>query len=297
MADKDSSSFSAIPSLINAGASIVSSLIGSHSAIQSVREANAANRELAEQANKWNIEQWERENAYNSPAAQMERYQAAGLNPNLIYGQSNTASNIPAAQRAEMQAAPGVDLGLDNAARDFIQTKMAQDMQSELFKNYQVDRNLKETQIEALRAAAAVNVAKEAGLKLDNTKKGRLLETSVQAAQEALEQSRLRTRLYGQQTVLNDLKGQQLNQSMQLADKRFAMEQEKVRLMQMKTYLESIRTQNNAKYIDSQIGHVDAQIRLLNANAQREEDFNKIGGKATGTVLNAGVQVLKAFLK
>lgn len=296
MADSNSPT-SSVPALINAGASIVSSLIGSHSSIESVREANRANKELAQQANQWNIEQWERQNAYNHPAAQMERYQAAGLNPNLIYGQSNTASNIPAAQRAEMQAAPGVNLGLDNAARDFIQTKMAQDMQSELFKNYQVDRNLKETQMEALRAAAAVNVAKEAGLKLDNTKKGRLLETSVQAAQEALEQARLRTRLYGQQTTLNDLKGQQLEQSMRLADKRMAIDQEKLRLMQVKTYLESIRTDNNSKYVDSQLDHVNAQIRLLNANARREEDFNKIGGKATGTALNAAVQVLKAFMK
>lgn len=32
------------------------------------------------------------ENAYNSPAAQMERFRAAGLNPNLIYGNGTQAS-------------------------------------------------------------------------------------------------------------------------------------------------------------------------------------------------------------
>ena len=63
------------------------------------------NRELAEQQNNLNVEQWyrerqaaledwNRENAYNSPAAQMQRYRDAGLNPNLIYGQSNTSGGM-----------------------------------------------------------------------------------------------------------------------------------------------------------------------------------------------------------
>lgn len=39
-----------------------------------------------------NLAQWNRENAYNSPTQQMARFKAAGLNPDLIYGQSNEAS-------------------------------------------------------------------------------------------------------------------------------------------------------------------------------------------------------------
>lgn len=60
---------------------------------------------LAKMQNKWNLEQyqrerqdtladWNRENVYNSPAAQMQRYMAAGLNPNLIYNQSNTSGSL-----------------------------------------------------------------------------------------------------------------------------------------------------------------------------------------------------------
>lgn len=40
------------------------------------------------------LSDWERQNAYNSPAAQMERFKEAGLNPNLIYGQQNTAGSV-----------------------------------------------------------------------------------------------------------------------------------------------------------------------------------------------------------
>lgn len=67
---------------------------------------NEKNREynlnLAKMQNQWNIEQWNRENAYNSPAAQMARYKAAGLNPDLIYGQQNLSAASP-----EMTAGEG----------------------------------------------------------------------------------------------------------------------------------------------------------------------------------------------
>jgi len=39
---------------------------------------------------------WKLQNDYNSPQAQMARYQEAGLNPHLIYGQSNTSSPVQA---------------------------------------------------------------------------------------------------------------------------------------------------------------------------------------------------------
>ena len=68
-------------------------------------KAYQRNRALAEQQNNLNVEQWHRErqaaledwnreNAYNSPAAQMQRYREAGLNPNLIYGQSDTSGGM-----------------------------------------------------------------------------------------------------------------------------------------------------------------------------------------------------------
>lgn len=49
---------------------------------------NAANEEMQQQQNKWNLEQWHRNNGYNHPSAQMQRLKAAGLNPDLLYGQN-----------------------------------------------------------------------------------------------------------------------------------------------------------------------------------------------------------------
>ena len=50
-------------------------------AIQAQKEENERNRQynlmLAERQNRWNIEQWQRETAYNTPAAQRARLEAA----------------------------------------------------------------------------------------------------------------------------------------------------------------------------------------------------------------------------
>ncbi len=51
-------------------------------------------RALMDKSIESNIQQWNRENQYNTPQAQMKRFKDAGLNPNLIYGQSNTASSM-----------------------------------------------------------------------------------------------------------------------------------------------------------------------------------------------------------
>lgn len=83
--------------------SSIGSMIGQNRAIRqqikAQQQENQKNREynlmLAQTQNRWNIEQWQRENDYNSPTAQMARFRAAGLNPNLIYGQSNAAASSP----------------------------------------------------------------------------------------------------------------------------------------------------------------------------------------------------------
>lgn len=52
--------------------------------------------------NQMMIDNWNMQNAYNTPLAQMQRFKEAGLNPNLIYGQTNMAGSIgtPTAPRS-----------------------------------------------------------------------------------------------------------------------------------------------------------------------------------------------------
>lgn len=59
---------------------------------------------LNDRAFQQNLAMWNLKNQYDSPAAQMARYEAAGLNKNLIYGQSNVSGSAPEATAATYDA-------------------------------------------------------------------------------------------------------------------------------------------------------------------------------------------------
>jgi len=61
-------------------------------------------KNLAEQQNQYNIDMWKMQNEYNSPQAQMQRFEEAGLNPNLIYSQGNAGNATHAPQMVTPQA-------------------------------------------------------------------------------------------------------------------------------------------------------------------------------------------------
>lgn len=64
----------------------------------------AYNYLMKQQEQAYNLELWNLTNEYNSPAAQMQRFQDAGLNPFLIYQQQNTAGSPAAASAASFRS-------------------------------------------------------------------------------------------------------------------------------------------------------------------------------------------------
>lgn len=60
---------------------------------------------LKELENQFNLDVWNMQNEYNTPQAQMQRYLDAGLNPNLIYGQSNMSGDVKSATAAQPRSA------------------------------------------------------------------------------------------------------------------------------------------------------------------------------------------------
>lgn len=101
--------------LLGAGAS----LLGSGLNYGSVQSTNAANKELAKYQYDLNLEMWNKQNEYNSPAKQMERLKAAGLNPNLVYGNGsvvgNTSGQMPKYEAPQLQAYQGFQDAAMNA--------------------------------------------------------------------------------------------------------------------------------------------------------------------------------------
>ena len=64
----------------------------------------AYNYLMQQQQQAYELDMWNLKNQYDSPAAQMQRYQDAGLNPNLIYGQQNTSGNAPTGAPAQFRS-------------------------------------------------------------------------------------------------------------------------------------------------------------------------------------------------
>lgn len=83
---------------------------------------NNFNAREAQKGRDFQLEMWEKENEYNSPAAQMERFKEAGLNPAVMMSQGGTsvASSVPSTQTAS--AAGGLPFSMPNLVAPRLET-------------------------------------------------------------------------------------------------------------------------------------------------------------------------------
>lgn len=98
-------------SLANSGGQLLGSVWDTIWQNRNIEKTLDTNKELMDYQYGKDVEMWNRANEYNSPAAQMERLRAAGLNPNLVYGsgaQASSASQLPKYQapRADYTGRP-----------------------------------------------------------------------------------------------------------------------------------------------------------------------------------------------
>lgn len=81
----------------------------------------AYNYLMQQQQQAFEVDMWNAKNHYDSPAEQMRRYQDAGLNPFLIYGQQNQSGNIPQGTPAHFQSSGTMAKGYQNAMNTIAQ--------------------------------------------------------------------------------------------------------------------------------------------------------------------------------
>lgn len=138
----------------NAGFKLITDLFGQ-------KQQNSSNLELAKYSFDRSMAAWREQSEYNSPLNQLKRYQEAGLNPNLIYGQMNegNASSAPQMSTPTSGRVSPIDL-LGQYAQ---------------IQNLQADMEVKQAQAANLRAAArnqaaqtAYNNAREVAQNLQN---------------------------------------------------------------------------------------------------------------------------------
>lgn len=129
------------------------------------------------------LDDWNRQNEYNSPRAQMQRFQEAGLNPNLIYGQTNTAAPVrstdskslvyqkPEFEKASSVLAQSTNLQMSKAQMDNLRAQNTVLVQEAALKAAQT-------------AGSGISNAKSA---FDLSQAQKLQQTSLNMAQAELE--------------------------------------------------------------------------------------------------------------
>ena len=131
--------------IISGGLGLVGGLI-SHG---DVKEQYKYNKKLQDNAFAHNVEMWNKQIAYNTPSAQMERLQAAGLNPNLVYGNggaTNTATDYPKYQAGEAPQVANIRNASRQLALQGFQTALNAKLQEAQAANLNADTELKGTQ-------------------------------------------------------------------------------------------------------------------------------------------------------
>lgn len=88
-------------------------------------------------------EMWEDENNYNTPTAQMARYKDAGLNPNLIYGNSNPSAGFSSAPSSSVSGAHAPQVRFDNPIDSIVKVFQLKNLadQNEVLKAEARDKN------------------------------------------------------------------------------------------------------------------------------------------------------------
>lgn len=201
---------------------------------------------------------WERENEYNSPARQMERFKAAGLNPNLIYGQQNTGGSV---NSVDMQTPQFRTPDLSGIARagSFMQDYVDYDIKQAQLNNLRADNTVKLEQALLTRAQTDQYQATTERSRFDLGFESELRQTSADLRRENL---------------------RSLQQSMNLAlnaDERAAA-QNAMGLKEAAERILNYRVQRTHATIDMERLRSDIRNRNLNSTLQQMDiDLRKNG--------------------
>nr|QJB20890.1 MAG: DNA pilot protein [Microvirus sp.] len=152
-----------VASGVKAAVPLIASGVTAAGAIGSKLLGNAQSRKMADYEFSNNLKMWNLQNAYNSPAQQMQRLKDAGLNPNLVYGNGavgNTAGNLP------QYNAPT----LDYSATDVIQSAGGVLSQFVNLQKVAMEKEVLAAQAESIRQRTVLDTLREVGLKESATK-------------------------------------------------------------------------------------------------------------------------------
>lgn len=179
----------------------VGSLLGGILGMSSQNSANQQNMELAKYSFDRNIDMWNMQNEYNLPINQMERLRAAGLNPNLVYGNGsvtgNTTSNAPQMETPHVNPVTNGGFVSDAINHALVTPAHVSNLNSQTSVN---------------EANAALRIAEKMGKDIDNKMKGldyhragQLYQNSLDMADASLREMRARADVREKENALKQL--------------------------------------------------------------------------------------------
>lgn len=182
------------------------------------KRQNRYNQQAADLAYQREQEAINQQNEYNSPQNQMERYKAAGLNPNLIYQQGTAglqeahASYTPPEQSFENYAGPAITSMSDAVFQNIAQYQALQ-LQGQQLENLRLtnerqsmDNELQRYELDYGRTAAFL---RNRGLELDvvgKEKSNQLKQNELDTFSEKLASIKLKNELSEKQKQVMDKK-------------------------------------------------------------------------------------------
>lgn len=229
------------------------------------------------------LSDWNMMNEYNSPAAQMQRFKAAGLNPNLIYGQQNEGATVRSTDvKSWNPQAPDIQGGVRNTISAFTDYTL----QSEQIKNMEAARKNMETDNLIKQITAGNLLTQGKSMEFDLGQRIRLADTIFEQAGATLEQTRTGTSAtqISSQLAKNRDTREAIMQSSNLKEAA-----ERILNSQLGRSL----TVSQMQKISAEIKNLGVQNRLLNADAHLREQgiqpgdpaWLRIGSKILGTEL------------
>lgn len=258
---------------------LAGAVFGTGANIVSTAMTNQANERMQQQQNAWNLEQWNRNNEYNSPAAQLQRMKAAGLNPDLMYGQNASgAAGNSASPATGTNPIPKQPFFLDPTMSAQIRALNAkaysdemngngQDLQNEVFSKTGLQQALKNLGLTDSEIERNLAQAEELHTRVDDMKKKwDLLEIQKQEAlahiAKTVEETKLLTLEQATEEqacnlIVAQLEGQELSNEQQKIINHYLPQQQQAELA--RKWSEAKKNEAAAKNLDADTVYKEAQ--------------------------------------
>lgn len=133
------------------------------------------------------LSDWEMQNAYNAPREQMARFKAAGLNPHLIYGNTNEGATVRSSSASSGTAqSPDVDF---MRMYDLKQKSAQADLTQKQYELMQEEIELKQAQQYATIASTGKTDAETKSILFDLGMKDTLKDITVEGKRKDVEKT------------------------------------------------------------------------------------------------------------